>query len=465
VRERWREARTRLGAGVKLTAGLAALAFLGMGGWIFYNTNILNEYSTPRAQLQRKAEYEKNWGRYENAPTPSYDSIEMAMDIFPEERRMESCGSAILGNHKKAPISEFMVSVNPALRVHQIAVENTALAQSDQAQGVYLFRLNAPLAPGATVKMTWNVTRSNVGFVNGEPDNALVANGTYLDTLDVMPIPGFNEGCRITDNAERRQYGLPPAPRTPKMGDPAYADKFGFGVDSRAAFEIVLSTSADQIAVAPGVPQKEWQQEGQRYFHYKAEEPILPNLSFCSARYAIARDRWQDVALEIYYDPKHQALRNFQRDFGFQTAPCPTSRDLVNALRAEAGPEYQQLITDLFERIVLYDLQVDAARARQIDGGYETAIEVTAKQFAADGHGKETKEPLDSWFDVAVFSETDKPLEEVMPLYIEKYRLRSGKQTLTVRTAERPGIAALDPFHKMIERSAGNNSSAFTSAP
>ncbi len=58
---------------------------------------------------------------------------------------------------------------------------------------------------------------------------------------------------------------------------------------------------------------------------------------------------------------------------------------------------------------------------------------------------------------MAVFTETDKPLEGVTPLYIEKHRLRSGKQVLTVRTKEMPGIAALDPFHKRIERSAGNN--------
>ncbi|MGE0129508.1 MAG: hypothetical protein AB7U82_15635 [Blastocatellales bacterium] len=157
--------------------------------------------------------------------------------------------------------------------------------------------------------------------------------------------------------------------------------------------------------------------------------------------------------------------RNFLKDFSFQTSPCPTSRDLVNALRAEAPPEYQQLITDLFERIVLYDLQVDAATAREIDGGYEVTIEVTARQFAADGRGKETEEPLDSWFDVAVFAETDKPLEEVTPLYIEKHRLRSGKQVLTVCTTQKPGIAALDPFHKMIERSAGNNSLKITALP
>jgi ABC-type transport system involved in multi-copper enzyme maturation permease subunit len=634
VHERLRDARTRLGVGVRLTAGLATLAFIGTGGWIFYNTNVLNEYLTPNARLQRKADYEKVYGLHENEPTPSYDSIDMTIDIFPEERRLESRGTARLGNHKKVAISEFVVSLNPVLQVNEIAVENARLVQSDTAQGFYLYRLDAPLAPGADVKMSWNVTRKNEGFVAAEPDNELVANGTYLDTIGVMPIPGYDDGRRITDNALRRQYGLPPAPRTPQLGDPAYADRIGYGIDSRTEFEIVLSTSADQIAVAPGVLQKEWRQDGRRYFHYKAEQPILPNLSFCSARYEIARDRWKDVALEIYYDPKHpfniaammetaklglemyssefapyqysylrilefpryrsvgkfhsgtvpyseavgfvndmraienadygvmhelahmwwgeritgaqmqgrwmltenmadysalmlftehyppvfanriargmldgylngrskeneaevpvmyterhgylrakgplalyalqdiigkekvhQALRNFLNRYSFQTAPCPTSRDLVNALRTEAGPDYQELITDLFERIVLYDLQVDTASAREIDGGYEVTIEVTARQFEANGSGQETEVTLDTWFDVALFPETKNALEGVTPLYIEKHRLRSGKQTLTVHTMERPGIVALDPSHKRIERSVGNNSHAVT---
>jgi ABC-2 type transport system permease protein len=633
MRERLRDARARLGAGVRLVAGLAAIAFIAIGGWVFYNTNIRNEYLTPDARMRRKADYERAYGRYEDAPSPSYDSIEMAIDIFPEERRLESRGSAILGNHKKAPINEFVVSVKPVLRVNQIVVENATLAQSDKAQGFYLYRLNAPLAPGATVKMTWNVTRKNEGFVATDPGDEIVTNGTYVNNIDVTPIPGYDGDRRITDNAQRCKYGLPPAPRAAALGDPARLNKLAYGVDSRTAFEIVLSTSADQIAVAPGVLQKEWRQGGRRYFHYKAEAPILPYISINSARYEVARDRWNDVALEIYYDPKHsfniaalmatakraleffskefapyeysylrilecprylkgarfhpgtvpyseaiflndlrklenidygviheiahmwwglritgaqmqgrqmlnenmaeystqmlfkeylspvyinrltrgrldgyldgrsgekeaelplmyaeerghkgplamyalqdiigkekvhQALRNFLRDYSFQTSPCPTSRDLVNALRAEAGPEYQQLITDLFERIVLYDLQVDAASAREIDGGYEVTIEVTAKQFAADGRGKETEEPLDTWFDVAVFAETEKPLEEAPPLYIARHRLRSGKQVLTVRTSQRPGIAALDPFHKMIERSAGNNSRIIAAPP
>jgi ABC-2 type transport system permease protein len=189
----------------------------------------------------------------------------------------------------------------------------------------------------------------------------------------------------------------------------------------------------------------------------EAEVPVMytENHGYLRAKGPLVMYALQDI---IGKEKVHQALRNFLNDYSFQTSPCPNSRDLVNALRAEAGPEYQQLITDLFERIVLYDLQIDTASARELDGGYEVTIEATARQFGADSHGKETEEPLDTWFDVAVFAETDEPLEGVTPLCIEKHRLRSGKQVLTLRTSLRPGIVALDPFHKRIERSPGNNS-------
>jgi hypothetical protein len=188
----------------------------------------------------------------------------------------------------------------------------------------------------------------------------------------------------------------------------------------------------------------------------EAELPVMytENNGYLRAKGPLALYALQDI---IGKERVQRGLRNFLNAYSFQTAPCPTSRDLVNALRAEAGPEYQQLITDLFERIVLYDLQVDAAGAREIDGGYEVTIDITAKQFEADGRGNETEVPLDSWFDVALFPATEEALDGVTPLYVEKHRLRSGAQTITVRTRERPGIVALDPFHKRIERSEGNN--------
>jgi aminopeptidase N len=70
-------------------------------------------------------------------------------------------------------------------------------------------------------------------------------------------------------------------------------------------FDAIVSTSADQIAVMPGYLQKEWEQNGRRYFHYKMDAPIINLYSLQSARYAVRRDRWQNVNLEIYYQPGH----------------------------------------------------------------------------------------------------------------------------------------------------------------
>ena len=46
VRARLRDAGTRLTPTIKITAVAAATVFAVAGGWIYYNTNILNEYLT-----------------------------------------------------------------------------------------------------------------------------------------------------------------------------------------------------------------------------------------------------------------------------------------------------------------------------------------------------------------------------------------------------------------------------------
>jgi aminopeptidase N len=67
-----------------------------------------------------------------------------------------------------------------------------------------------------------------------------------------------------------------------------------------------VSTTADQIAVAPGSLQREWTEDNRRFFHYKSDGPILCFYSFLSARYEVLRDQWNDVAIEIYYQKGHE---------------------------------------------------------------------------------------------------------------------------------------------------------------
>ena len=63
------------------TAGVAAAAvglILTVGGFIFYNTNVLNEHVTASDRMERRVEYERRYGRYAGYPAAPADGYQPA---------------------------------------------------------------------------------------------------------------------------------------------------------------------------------------------------------------------------------------------------------------------------------------------------------------------------------------------------------------------------------------------------
>ena len=80
---------------------------------------------------------------------------------------------------------------------------------------------------------------------------------------------------------------------------------------------------------------------------------------------------------QIGADKVNEALRGLIAEFAFKPAPYANPTDLIKRFRAVAGPEHQQLITDLFEKITLYDVKVTDAKAkRRTDGRWDVTLEV-----------------------------------------------------------------------------------------
>src|SRR5678815_3206805 len=72
-----------------------------------------------------------------------------------------------------------------------------------------------------------------------------------------------------------------------------------------------------------------------------------------------------------------RARWRFLDKFRFKPAPYPRSVDLIAEFRKVAStPEQQQLITDLFEKITLYDLKVTDAKTRKDGDGWTTTMTV-----------------------------------------------------------------------------------------
>lgn len=640
--ERLAIARSRISMVTGIAATSALVAFACLGGWIYYNTNIVNTYYVIDEIEARQAAYEKSYKQYELMDHLEPVAVDSQVDLYPAQRRIESRGQFTLKNVLDRPIDELFLSTHVRLQVNEFTVPGAERIEHTPAMGVHRYRFEQPVQPDQEINVTFDLLWDHDGFENFNVNrtiggyNRVVANGTFVNNTEIFPTIGYNRGLELGDPNKRREQGLDPVLRLPKIDDPDWINRSQLGFSQRTAFRTRFSTSADQIAVAPGYLVGEVEEvDGRRIYTYEMDDPIWPFFSFTSARYEVAREDWNGVAIEVYYHADHHyniepmirgtkkslayfseqfspyqyrqfrilefpryasfaqsfpntipyseaigfvadltdeheidmvfyvtaheaahqwwghqvagaqmqgmtvivetlaqysalmvmereygadkmrrflryeldqylqsrgseqieelplvlsenqpyihyrkgslvmyalrdligedrvnmALRNFLDRFAFGDGPFPTARNLVAEFRAVADAEHQDMITDLFEKITVYDFAVEEVETAEVDDGYEIRFQTTARKFYADGEGRESESPMDTWVDVAVFPPDPEEIEDYQlpaPLFIEKRRV-SGDGEVVVKVAEKPYRVGIDPYNKLIDRNPENN--------
>ncbi len=306
LRDRLRLARQRLTPAAQATLAALGLGFVATGGYIYYNTNVLNEYVPGDVREERQARYEQQYKQYEDLPQPKITALYADVDIYPERRAVDIRGRYNLRNKSGSPMATLHVSVNPQATLRSIDAPGLRLEVDDDTLGYRVYTLGAPLAPGAELELSFEVAIENPGFVNNGSNTSIVENGTFFHNLTYFPRIGYSPRSELSDPNDRRRLELPPIRRMPSIDDAAARAHHYLTAESDwIDFETVVSTSTDQIALAPGYLQREWTEGGRRYFHYKMDAPILGLVAWLSADWEVRRDRWNDVAIEIYHHRAH----------------------------------------------------------------------------------------------------------------------------------------------------------------
>jgi len=307
-RDRTRVAIQRFRAPARTVLAVSLAGFASIGVFLFHNTHGLYHYQTYDEGQRLSADYEKAYRKYRSLVQPRITRVKVDVAMYPQQRRMEIDGLYTLVNKHPEPIDTLLVQMPvPETREYKADLDFPAHAAqlADAAQGFYLYKLVAPLAPGASMDFGFKLHAAYPGFANEPTGEQLVHNGTFINS-EAFPHFCYDEGRQLQDNNDRRKYGLGPAQRMPRRNDVAAHGNNLISCDADwVHFEATLSTSPDQIALAPGYLQKEWVQGGRRHFRYVQDTPILDFFSFQSARYEVALDQWHDVALEVYHDPQH----------------------------------------------------------------------------------------------------------------------------------------------------------------
>ncbi len=307
LRTRLRRLPTRLAGFPGVVAGVSLCSMGGLGGWILYNTNVLNEYRVAEDEDGWAAQLERTVAGFESLPQPRITDVELDVRLYPGEGRAEVRGRYTIENRTGAPIPE--VHVNHLLRdtdVRKLAVAGSTLEREWPELNYRIFRFDSPLAPGARSTIEFELQREQRGFRHRSPDTRLVGNGTFLDNFELAPTLGPNRGQYLSDRAERRKRDLPGERREPALEDESARAFNGLRRDSDwVQADITVTTDADQVAIAPGYIVSDETRDGRRTLRYRTDAPIQNFFSIQSARYAVERDRWREVELAVYHHPAH----------------------------------------------------------------------------------------------------------------------------------------------------------------
>jgi ABC-type transport system involved in multi-copper enzyme maturation permease subunit len=288
------------------TAAIALMGFAGTGSFIYYNTNVLNQYVTADDLEQQQVDYEKKYRQYENLPMPRIVDVKMDVDLYPFERRVVTKGTHVLENKNAEALDVVHMVFPPGLDIPSIELEGATVESFDDTFKYYIFKLDTPMQPGEQRTLTFDTLIEQKGFAHARNSVTLVRNGTFINNFNIAPFIGFNPGGMLQNRNTRRQYDLEPLPRTPKLEDESqYGSNYIRQDSDFVTYETTVSTVASQTAIAPGYLQKEWEENGRRYFHYTMDAPILNFYSYLSADYNVIRDKHGDIDIEVYHHAPH----------------------------------------------------------------------------------------------------------------------------------------------------------------
>ncbi|MBD2703402.1 hypothetical protein IC229_22350 [Spirosoma sp. BT702] len=198
----------------------------------------------------------------------------------------------------------------------------------------------------------------------------------------------------------------------------------------------------------------------------RAAPPLLrSNNSFLNYR----KGPFALYALRNYIGKKrvNDALRQLLRTYT-PAHPLPTTLDFYRELQAVTPDSLHYLLHDLFATNTFWDLKTEQATAKQTKtGAWQVTLTVDARKMRVDSMGRETNVPMNDWIEIGVFAPAKNGQKTGLPIYLQKKRIRFGKQRITVMVPDKliqvgPIQAGIDPNHLLIDYEMNDNMKALT---
>jgi len=392
--KRLKASKYRMSKSVLKLGGIAVVSFILLGGYIFYNTNILNKHWTNSEKTAFRVNYEKTLKKFEYLPQPKIVAVNLNLELYPKSRDYIAEGFYILKNTTDTAIEEIHIQklLESNIVLEDVTFEGGATTDNKYLEFFYYnYKLKQPLQSGDSIKMSFKQLFTTKGFEQGR-STSIVNNGTFFNNND-FPTLGYTRKYELQDKVDRSDYNLPPRNNKVSRDNSIELVNARSGGDSDGInFEIVIGTDINQTAIAPGNLLKSWKENNRNYFHYKMDIQMINFYSIVSAKYEVKKDIWlaasdtaaKPVDLEIYYHNEHdynldRMMESMKASFDyFSTNFSPYQYDQMRILEFPRYAEFAQSFpgTVPFSEAIGFVLDIDDEK------DVDMAFYVTAHELA-----------------------------------------------------------------------------------
>ncbi len=290
----------------------------------------------------------------------------------------------------------------------------------------------------------------NIGFVNNsgdpeDPDSVDIA--TYVTLHEI----GHQWFAHQIVPADTKGFNVLSEGLTENAALSAYESMLGWGKARR-----ILKQRSIQRYLTGRTADKENElslatEEGRGYQDYAKASWV-----FWGLRHTVGADKING------------AMKNLITDYGSKGAPYPTSIQVVDYLKASVGPEFEQLVSDYWDRISFWELKFAKDDAVSIsenpDGTFTVTMDILVdKKVTSEEDGKETSVSeiddvtLDEYIEIGFY--TEDPTEKLGGGWFAKehVRINTSETQLSFTLDSRPSHILLDPQRLLIERNVKDN--------
>ncbi|RBP49303.1 ABC transporter permease/M1 family aminopeptidase [Arenicella xantha] len=285
---------------------IALLVFIGAGANIYYNTRVLNNFIGAEAFKDLQAEYERQFSPVRDDAVPMIQSVDADIAIYPSDRRIVARADIEVLNKSKSPITKFLVNLPRHSKTASVQIHGGEMLDVDSNFKTAWFEFSQPLQPGERRAGVLTSEIDHQGFKDRGEDFTVVENGTFINNGELFPMLGYQARSQLLDQHDRRKRGLDPVERAYKLEDSSrYTEHFIDPSVDFIDFSATISTSKDQVAMAPGYLEKQWEEGGRQYFRYVMDQPMMNFFSVTSGKLLTLKDEHNGVAIEVYHHPEH----------------------------------------------------------------------------------------------------------------------------------------------------------------